>query len=326
MLPASVDEDLLSTLHPSPPDSALFDYTGDPHDYDRAYNFGAEAAARELEETFLGPRQRSGRKDPSKRPANGGLSDASSDPDLSIVRGRKDRPVNKKRRLEYDALAIAEEFERTVNDLSVSPSKATKSKGKGKVSHLREQSVESTATSSFTPKGRKKSAARKKHDGLHGDGIGQSGLGSAAGSLAGDATPSASRPASPALTVSSTVVYELDEVVPPLRRAKKVDDNAMAKRLKSLEEAQRKVWTNIAKRDITKVYKHVCMNDSSDVSPGIQVCCHGLSSQTKSGQTTCYAILHASPPTVHTHCKSQQRRASESETSYARDACFLEKE
>jgi DNA helicase INO80 len=45
-------------------------------------------------------------------------------------------------------------------------------------------------------------------------------------------------------------VYELDEIVPPLKRAKKIDENAMAKRLKNLEEPQKKVWTNIARRDI----------------------------------------------------------------------------
>lgn len=258
MLPVSVDDDLLSTLHPSPPpDSALFDYAGDSNEYDRAslcrtYSVGAVAAARELEESLLGSRPRTKRKDPSKRPANGAVSDASSDLDMSTATGRKDKPANKKRRVDHDASAIADEFERAVNELS--PAKAMKSKGKGKVSQLREQSVESTATSSLTPRGRKKPAARKKHDGLYPDGIGQSGLGSATCSVAGDVTPSASRPASPALTVTSTVVYELDEVVPPLKRAKKVDDNAMAKRLKSLEEAQRKVWTNIARREITKVY------------------------------------------------------------------------
>lgn len=260
ILPVSVDDDLLSTLHPSPPpDSALFDYAGDSNEYDRpslcrTFNVGAEAAARELEESLLGSRPRSKRKDPLKRPANGAVSDASSDLEVPTSAVRKDKPANKKRKVDHDPSAIADEFERTVNEASMSPAKPVKSKGKGKVSQLREHSVESTATSSLTPRSRKKTAARKRQDGLYPDGVGQSGLGSAAGSVAGDATPSASRPASPALTVTSTVVYELDEVVPPLRRAKKIDDSAMVKRLKSLEEAQRKVWTNIARRDIAKVY------------------------------------------------------------------------
>ncbi|KAG8219916.1 SNF2 family DNA-dependent ATPase [Butyriboletus roseoflavus] len=265
MLPVSADEDLLSSIHPSPPpDSALFDYAGDSNEYDRAslcrsFNVGAEAAARELEESLLGSRQRTKRKDPPKRPANGAVSDASSDLEMPTAAVRRDKPANKKRRVDCDPSAIADEFERSVNEASMSPAKAMKSKGKGKVSQLREHSAESTATSSLTPRGRKKSAGRKKHDGLYPDGHGQSGLGSAAGSVAGDVTPSASRPASPALTVTSTVVYELDEVVPPLKRAKKVDDSSMAKRLKSLEEAQRKVWTNIARRDIAKVYKYAAM-------------------------------------------------------------------
>ena len=38
-----------------------------------------------------------------------------------------------------------------------------------------------------------------------------------------------------------------------MKRAKKVDDSTMLKRIKALEESQRKVWTNIAKRDVAKV-------------------------------------------------------------------------
>ncbi|KIK96361.1 hypothetical protein PAXRUDRAFT_312720 [Paxillus rubicundulus Ve08.2h10] len=263
MLPASVDEDLLSTLHPSPLlHAALIDFTGDSHEFDRdprgrSFNAGAEDAARELEESLLGSRSKNKRKDPLKRPANGAVSDASSDLEIPIPAARKDKPVNKKRKVDKDASAIADEFERAVNEAS--PVKPSKAKGKGKVPQLREASVESTATLSLTPKGRKKAVAKKKFDGLHPDATGQPGLGSAAGSVAGDATPSASRPASPALTITSTVVYELDEVVPPLKRAKKVDDSARAKRLKALEEAQRKVWTNIARRDVAKVYKYAAM-------------------------------------------------------------------
>ncbi|EEB92285.1 hypothetical protein MPER_09231, partial [Moniliophthora perniciosa FA553] len=35
-----------------------------------------------------------------------------------------------------------------------------------------------------------------------------------------------------------------------------MDDATMLKRVKALEEAQRKVWTNIARRDVAKVYKY----------------------------------------------------------------------
>jgi DNA helicase INO80 len=65
----------------------------------------------------------------------------------------------------------------------------------------------------------------------------------------------ASRAASPAPSVSSQVypMYELGEPIPQLKRARKVDEMTMAKRLRNLEEAQKKVWTNIARKDIVKV-------------------------------------------------------------------------
>ena len=62
----------------------------------------------------------------------------------------------------------------------------------------------------------------------------------------------------------SSAVHELDEVIPPLKRARKVNAGGMLKRVKTLEENQRKVWTNIAKRDVIKV--SVLLYDiSSDV-------------------------------------------------------------
>lgn len=253
MMPsASVEEELLSTLHPSPLVSAI-DLNADCNEHTargKLNNAGAEDAARELEDSLLGTRPKSMRKDPLKRPAEGALSDISSDLEVPIP---MDKPTNKKRRMDKDATAIADELERAVDDASLSPTKTALPKAKGKVKYpqLREASVDSTSNLSLTPKGRKKTAAKKKLDALLID------HGSAAGSVNGDATPSASRPVSPALTATSTVVYELDEVVPPLKRAKKMDENAMVKRLKTLEETQRKAWTNIARRDIAKVRKGV---------------------------------------------------------------------
>ncbi|KAG1716542.1 hypothetical protein ID866_594 [Astraeus odoratus] len=254
---ASVDEELLSTLHASPRGTVPVDFKRDP-EYDvrgRPVNAAAEDAARELEDSLLGVSSKGKRKDVLKRSADGALSDVSSDLEVPTPVSRTEKPAAKKRKMDKDATAIADELERAVEDLSVSPIKAatSKTKGKGKSSQLREPSVDSTATATLTPKGRKKAMGKKKFDALVVD---QSGQASTAGSINGDATPSASRPASPALTAASTLVYELDEVVPPLKRAKKMDENGMAKRLKSLEEAQRKVWTNIARRDITKVYKY----------------------------------------------------------------------
>ena len=127
-----------------------------------------------------------------------------------------------------------------------------KGKGKGKQTQ-REDSVDSI---SATPKQRKKLGPRKKFDTLPPQTqelLGIAGTGSTSASVAGDVTPSASRPASPALTSISATVYELDEPIPALRKAKKVDDTVMMKRVRNLEEAQRKVWTNIARRDVPKV-------------------------------------------------------------------------
>lgn len=78
------------------------------------------------------------------------------------------------------------------------------------------------------------------------------GVSSVPPSVAGDVTPSISRAGSPG-PVNTGVIFELDEVIPPLKRAKKMDDPTMLKRVKALEDAQRKVWTNIARRDVVKV-------------------------------------------------------------------------
>jgi DNA helicase INO80 len=76
-------------------------------------------------------------------------------------------------------------------------------------------------------------------------------------SAGGDLTPATSRPSSPALTPMSdrlnATVFELDEQVPQLKKAKKVDEATMLKRVRALEETQKKVWTTIARRDIPKV-------------------------------------------------------------------------
>jgi hypothetical protein len=66
----------------------------------------------------------------------------------------------------------------------------------------------------------------------------------------GDESPS--RGPSPAPSVASAV-YEIGESIPPLKKARKVDDVTMAKRLRNLEDAQRKVWTMIARKDVVKV-------------------------------------------------------------------------
>ncbi|KAF7784425.1 hypothetical protein Agabi119p4_590 [Agaricus bisporus var. burnettii] len=158
-------------------------------------------------------------------------------------------PAHKKRRIDRDAASVADDFERSMVDMPLTL-KVPGSKSKGKGKQTREPTPESI---SATPKAGRKKPAPKRKLGLALELEAE--ITSKPPSVAGDATPY-SRPASPAPTISS-IVYDLDEPIPPLKKAKKVDDVAMMKRVKSLEEAQRKVWTNIAKRDVAKVYRYM---------------------------------------------------------------------
>lgn len=184
-------------------------------------------------------------KEAAKRPP---VAASDSDSDLDIPMSAM-RPPQKKRRLDKDGAIVAEDQRSVDEPISVS-SPAHKllvnarGKGKGK---QREQSADSV---SATPRGRKKPGPRKN---LPPATQGLLGISSGAPSVSGEVTPSASRPPSPALTSVSATLYELDEAIPPLKKARKVDDAAMAKRVKNLEEAQRKVWMNIARRDVAKV-------------------------------------------------------------------------
>jgi DNA helicase INO80 len=225
---------------------------------ERRRQLDAEDAALELErsvyedtgpvfdDTFSVPGgSKSKAKETSKRPVPSADSDSGSDlevPRKSDLGG----PAYKKRKIDTDAASVADDFEKSMVDPPLTL-KVPGSKTKGKGRQTREPTPESAST---TPKaGRKKSGPKKKL------GLGpelEAEIASHPPSVAGDATPAYSRPVSPAPTVSS-VVYELDELIPPLKKAKKVDEAAMLKRVKALEDAQRKVWTNIAKRDVAKV-------------------------------------------------------------------------
>jgi DNA helicase INO80 len=237
-------------------DGGDFDPTDDGHHYN--FGPGAEDAARELEESLLGASHRlsgSGLRDKGKskgvgkRQALDAASDASSDLEIPMSY-RKDRGgyANKRRKVEKGIYDITDDLERsvTVDHLSKYPGSISRVRGKVQQRELSYDSV------SATPKvPRKKFGPRKKLDTFPPETLELLGLASGPTSISGDVTPSMSRPASPALT--SSVVYELDDVIPALKRAKRVDDAAMLKRLKALEEAQRKVWTNIARRDVAKV-------------------------------------------------------------------------
>ncbi|GBE77918.1 Putative DNA helicase [Sparassis crispa] len=248
--------------HVSPPLDGYDTVHGDFVHADGSYGAGPETVAREMDDTALGvtaKRRGKGKGKESKKRVPPPYSDSGSE-DIPI--SAKIGPAHKKRRVDKvttgnDVASIADEFQRSIipGD-SMVPSPAHKlvalAKGKGK-GRQREHSVESVAT---TPKPRRKPGPRKKYDTLPPQTQEYLGIASASVSVAGDTTPVGSRPASPALTVASATLYELDEAIPPLKRAKRVDEAAMLKRVKMLEEAQRKVWTNIARKDVAKVYKY----------------------------------------------------------------------
>ena len=199
-------------------------------------------------------------KENSKRPPSRGLSETSSD--LEVPPPARNGHVHKRRKVERDrdGTDAADEFERSVVDESVSAPPThkllagAKGRGKGKGKQQREMSVESGSAPGAAVKQRRKPGPRKKLDALPPATQELLGVPSASASVAGDQTPiGGSRPASPALTSVSATVYELDDEIPPLKRAKKIDDAAMMKRVRTLEEAQRKVWMNIARRDVAKV-------------------------------------------------------------------------
>ena len=212
---------------------------GQDHTQQQRFNAGAEDAAFQLERTVLEdyplPQQRSKIDDSRKRSVPGPGSDLESEMDNSKT---ADVPATKKRRLD-DAIS---------NDVDLSTAQESKislkTKGKGK----QEMSPDSV---SITPKPGRKKPGPKKRVGLALELENEQGRPSPS-SFMGDITPAVSRPTSPAPT-HTPMVYELDEIIPPMKKAKRVDDSAMMKRIKSLEEAQRKVWTNIARRDVAKV-------------------------------------------------------------------------
>ncbi|EJD03854.1 uncharacterized protein FOMMEDRAFT_82627 [Fomitiporia mediterranea MF3/22] len=230
-----------------------FDHSG-PGFYSGQVNYNAENedAARELEESILGPgpstiklRHYDGRK----RDAAIAISDDSGD-----ERNGMTFPP-KRRRLDMDD-DLMDDLERSIagdDPQSISTAMGSRvypGKGKGKG---RATPVPSGAGSDVSQAKAKRKPARRKGDPLSLLGH-ELGPDSAAASVAGDITPVPSAPPSP--SSSAALIYELGDVPPPMKRAKKVDDQIMYKRIMGLEEAQRKVWLNIARRDVAKVYKH----------------------------------------------------------------------
>ncbi|KAG6846025.1 hypothetical protein H0H87_011073 [Tephrocybe sp. NHM501043] len=237
-------------LHPSPYHPSNMDFDEDPSGYrgrhrSREFSVGAADAAHELERAILGDYNEHDLPLPSK--SGKGREGGKMGPvDRGDVPRLADRPVHKKRKLDNGA--------GLPSPLSVpTDNKSTAAKGKGKAKATPRGATPDSV--SATPKHPRKKPTKKQL------GLGpelELKLASHPSSTFGDVTPalSISRPPSPTTVTSLGIIFELEEHIPPLKKAKKVDDHAMVKRLKALEESQRKVWTNIARRDIAKVYKY----------------------------------------------------------------------
>ena len=231
---------------------------------------GAADAATHLEESVLGIQ--TGGKANKKRPA-GDTSDSSSESEMPIAAkpAPKRRRVNKSNHLQDITADLDPSLAGPPADMSSMTStiplviKPATGRGRGK-GKQREEQADSVSS---TPRGRKKLGVPKnKIDILPPQTQEALGLtASTSMSASRDASPVASRAPSPALTNVSATIYELDDQPPALKRAKRIDDNAMWKRIKTLEEAQRKVWTNIARRDIVKV----CIEFASCVMVEIRI-------------------------------------------------------
>ena len=222
-----------------------------------------------------------------RRQGSGAASDASSDFDVPF-RGDRAGQGYKRRKIDKSAACIADDFERSLGNEPVSLSAVLKSsaakRAKGKMA-LREGSQDSV---SLTPKSARKKPMPKRKPDLAPDDVE---LAAHILSIEGDMTPAMSRHASPSPTVSS-IIYEFDEVIPPLKKAKKLDDAAMLKRVKTLEENQRKVWTNIAKRDVSKVRtSDRTDSDVRDTPSGVPIPHYGLSSQGATARADCEICL-----------------------------------
>lgn len=238
-----------------------YDHSGGPRDTSKHFVTSAEDAAHEFERSVLGddlpssalvPTRPKVKGKAAKRPASGAVSDANSDLEVP-QKSERIGPAAKKRKLDKVPATTAEDVASAVNPVSISAmakiAGSSKGKGKGKQA-VREFSHDSI---SVTPKPSRKKPGPKKKLGLALELELEIASASHPPSISGDVTPvGVSRPTSP-VQANATFVYELDESIPPLKKAKKIDDTAMVKRVKSLEEAQRKVWTNIAKRDVAKV-------------------------------------------------------------------------
>ncbi len=334
-----------------PDDNGLgleFHDRGHSRRYSTEYN-AAEDAAREVEESILGHpsspvrhRHRGDHHDSRKRDAATALSDAESDFDVP-GQSRYDTMAStivKKRRLEDGVEDITEDFERSVagDDVQsisgvVAKKSIARSKGKGRATPPVAPpmlSVVSSGGAEVQPgvKIRKKPGPKKKSD-LLALRAGEAGTPSAAASVVGDATPAGSSPPSPSM--STALIYEIGDAVPALKRAKRVDDQTMLKRISTLEEAQKKVWLNIARRDVAKVFTSFiplggCDVFTSFVSAGVQGACTWVPGPSKCGQAHCRPVFQSSQTTAAEDDEVDEGYSNQGEAFNARDDGLLEEE
>ncbi|KAJ7181791.1 SNF2 family DNA-dependent ATPase [Mycena crocata] len=182
--------------------------------------------------------------------ASGVLSDASSDVEVTTTTTKRGRPA-KKRKVDANPIdepppMIADGVDPGPEWIATPPLYVPPQKPPTAARQLVSNGL------AAAPKPPRKKPGPKKKGGF-GSEIDLE-IASQAPSISSDITPALSRPTSPTLT--STFYFEQDEPIPPLKKAKKVDDGVILKRLKTLEESQRKVWTNIARREVAKVYKY----------------------------------------------------------------------
>lgn len=238
--PPPVHEVLITNDSIGTPTHDDFGATNDGYD-----DISAQEAAQELEDAVTAATNRAEAK---KRSADHVLSDASSE--METVSTKTKPPATKKRKT----------GETGVVDVVTALRASAAGKKKGKQA-TREGSIDSASGAKPT---RRRTGKKKPEAGA----AQNPDLLSVAPSISvgGDLTPATSRPSSPAMTPMSdkinATVFELDEQAPQLKKAKKVDDATMLKRVKALEETQKKVWTTIARRDIPKV------SSSISTSPG----------------------------------------------------------
>ena len=260
---ASIEQDILRTLHDSPPPSNGHQFAEDvhlPEHLMRNHGKGKRRAESDVDSVMV-KTEIDGFSSSRKRKLDD-MDDPNSDAPSSIAIPAKRRGGRQKK------VATGEDGVKPPRKRGPRKSKATTT----------------PATGSKLP------SEEPQHPQLHLPHPHQNRLSpSIAGSVGFslDATPIPSTPPSPTLTVISSLglgpgFWPLDESLPSLKRPKILEPSQAAKRIVALEESQRRVWLNIARKDVVRVcgtsmgllsfvYSQCC--------PGIQIPCNRLRGQ-----------------------------------------------